>query len=321
MQSNHDIPPVPDPDIRSIPMVLQSEAIPSELLRTFLIIQRAGSYTEAADVLGVSQPAVSSHMKRLQLLVGGELFERNAGGLLLTARGETVRHYASRILNLNWQMLRQCGVGERNRTFRIGVQNVFASTHLVSLQQNLARRVEGHRAIITWGMGSEIYEDVTAGYLDAAFIVRASTNVSRLDERWDERMCWVCSPSFALSEGRPVPLLSWPGSLSDTLATALLPKADIPYSVVLVACDLTSHIAALRGGLGICILPQRLMPPDLKMAEFHFLPQLPLATAGIYVNEGLPKEEAQLLREAIGEVMPTNAPLGPSAQYQLPEAV
>lgn len=102
-------------------MVLRSEVIPSELLRSFLVIQRTGSYTEAAEMLGLSQPAISSHMKRLQHMVGGDLFERGPGGLHLTSRGETVERYAARILNLNWQMLRLCGAGERNRTYRIGI--------------------------------------------------------------------------------------------------------------------------------------------------------------------------------------------------------
>jgi DNA-binding transcriptional LysR family regulator len=301
-------------------MVLTSEIIPSELLRSFLVIQRTGSYTEAAEFLGVSQPAISAHMKRLQQLVGGELFERGAGVLLLTERGETVKHYASRILNLNSQMLRQCGVGGQRRTFRIGIQNVFAPTHLVSLQDNLERRLGQDRSIITWGMGLQLCEDVSLGYLDAAFVVRPSTNTSKFDIQWDEEMCWVCAPNFVLGEARPIPLLSWPGSLSDTLATAALSRADTSHSVVFVAHDLTSHVVALRAGLGMCILPRRLVPPELKIAEFHFLPQLPFALSGVLVNEGIPEVEARLLRDAIGEVMRANAPLGPDPGYRLPEA-
>jgi len=298
-------------------MVLTSEVIPSEILRSFMAIQRTGSYTEAAHMLGVSQPAISSQMKRLQQIVGGDLFERSGGGLRLTARGETVKHYASRILNLNWQLLRQCGAGER--TFKIGIQNVFAPTHLVSLQHSLERGLGQHRSIITWGMGLQLCDDVRIGYLDAAFVVRPSTSTSKFDVRWDEKMCWVCAPNFVLGEGRPVPLLSWPGSLSDTLAIAALSRADTSHSIVFVAHDLTSHLVALRAGLGICILPQRIVPPQLKIAEFHFLPELPLAMSGVLVNEGLPEADAQLLRDAIGEVMRASATLGPEAGNRLPE--
>lgn len=216
-------------------MVLRSEVIPSELLRTFLLIEKTGSYTDAADILGLSQPAISSHMKRLQQMVGGELFDKSHGGLSLTSRGEIVKHYATRILNLNWQMLRQCGAGESKRTFRIGVQSVFAATHLASMQQNIARRLPDHRTVITWGTGAEIYDDLKAGYLDAAYIVRDAIEDTQRGQCWDETMCWVSCPGFVVGEARPVPLLSWPDSLSDRLAIASLSQNDTSYTVVLVA--------------------------------------------------------------------------------------
>ena len=49
------------------------------------------------------------------------------------------------------------------------------------------------------------------------------------------------------------------------------------------------------------------------------LPPLRLARSRIYVNEGLPQQQAQLLREAIEEVMPPNAQCGPEARSRLPE--
>ncbi len=300
-------------------MVLRSEVIPSELLRTFLLIEKTGSYTDAADILGLSQPAISSHMKRLQQMVGGELFDKSHGGFSLTSRGETVKQYATRILNLNWQMLRLCGAGEGKRTFRIGVQSVFAATHLASMQQNITRKLPNHRTVITWGTGAEIHDDLKAGYLDAAYIVRDGTDDSQRGQGWDETMCWVSCPGFVVGEGRPIPFLSWPDSLSDRLAIASLSQSETPYTVVLVAYDLATLLSAIRAGIGVCVLPQRLVPKDLRTAEHHFLPPLPLARSRIYVNEGLPQQQAQLLREAIEEVMPPNAQCGPEARSRLPE--
>jgi DNA-binding transcriptional LysR family regulator len=143
----------------------------------------------------------------------------------------------------------------------------------------------------------------------------------KFDFRWEENACWVCGPNFVLEEGRPIPLLSWPGSMSDIIATSVLSRADASYTVALVAHDLTSHFVALRAGVGICILPERLVPADLKVAEFHFLPKLPLVMAGIVVNEGLPETEAQKLLDAIIEVMPAGAPFGPEVSPPLSEAV
>ena len=64
--------------------------IPIELLRTLVAISDSGSFTKAADALGLSQSAVSLQIKRLERLVAGELFRKAGSGHRLTERGEMV---------------------------------------------------------------------------------------------------------------------------------------------------------------------------------------------------------------------------------------
>src|SRR5262249_56823866 len=47
--------------------------IPTELLRTLVFVVDQRSFTKAAQSLGVTQPAVSAQIKRLQFLLGYEL--------------------------------------------------------------------------------------------------------------------------------------------------------------------------------------------------------------------------------------------------------
>lgn len=58
------------------------------LLRVFVVTAEAGSVTEAARRLYLTQPAISAALKRLALAVGAPLFARSGRGLALTARGE-----------------------------------------------------------------------------------------------------------------------------------------------------------------------------------------------------------------------------------------
>jgi LysR family transcriptional activator of mexEF-oprN operon len=58
------------------------------LLRVFVVIAEAGSVTEAASRLYLTQPAVSAALRRLTMAVGAPLFVRAGRGLALTARGE-----------------------------------------------------------------------------------------------------------------------------------------------------------------------------------------------------------------------------------------
>jgi LysR family transcriptional regulator, mexEF-oprN operon transcriptional activator len=61
------------------------------LLRVFAVVAEAGSVTEAASRLYLTQPAVSAALRRLTEAVGAPLFARNGRGLVLTSRGERLR--------------------------------------------------------------------------------------------------------------------------------------------------------------------------------------------------------------------------------------
>lgn len=58
------------------------------LLRVFVVVAEAGSVTEAARRLYLTQPAVSAALQRLSRAVGAPLFARQGRGLGLTARGQ-----------------------------------------------------------------------------------------------------------------------------------------------------------------------------------------------------------------------------------------
>src|SRR5262249_24618252 len=79
--------------------------IPTELFRTFVAVVDMRSFTRAAQALGITQPAVSAQVKRLQQLLGGELMDKSAPGVMLTPAGETVLVHARRLLAINDQIL------------------------------------------------------------------------------------------------------------------------------------------------------------------------------------------------------------------------
>lgn len=58
------------------------------LLRVFVVVAEAGSVTEAAQRLYLTQPAISAALRRLSERVGAPLFARAGRGLQLTARGD-----------------------------------------------------------------------------------------------------------------------------------------------------------------------------------------------------------------------------------------
>ena len=77
---------MPDPH-HPPPPALRADDIDLTLLRTFLAAHRAGSMTKAAAELGLSQPGVTSQIRRLEQ-VGVTLFHRAGRGLTPTAAGD-----------------------------------------------------------------------------------------------------------------------------------------------------------------------------------------------------------------------------------------
>ena len=61
--------------------------LPLNALRAFEAVGRHLSFTGGAAALTVSQSAMSRHVSGLEQLLGKQLFDRDAGGLVLTAAG------------------------------------------------------------------------------------------------------------------------------------------------------------------------------------------------------------------------------------------
>jgi LysR family hydrogen peroxide-inducible transcriptional activator len=67
-------------------------------LRYFCAVVRTGSFTRAADELGVTQPSLSQQIRALEKQIGNPLFERLGRSIRLTASGEALRQPALDIL-------------------------------------------------------------------------------------------------------------------------------------------------------------------------------------------------------------------------------
>ncbi|MBO8167850.1 MAG: LysR family transcriptional regulator [Thermoanaerobacteraceae bacterium] len=64
-------------------------------------VARVKSFSKAAKLLHLSQPAVSSQIHSIENYYGAKLFERSTSGVTLTPIGETVYKYAKEILKLH----------------------------------------------------------------------------------------------------------------------------------------------------------------------------------------------------------------------------
>lgn len=127
-------------------------------LRSFLAVVEVGSFSRAAEQLGVSQQAISRHIQALEQAVGVQLVERDQRAALPTALGKELIHYANNILAESsgfQRLVAEALAGNRARV-RLG-SSPTASTQLVSEAVLSLQRDCGH-----------IHLDVIAGALPSA---------------------------------------------------------------------------------------------------------------------------------------------------------
>ncbi len=153
---------------------------------------------------------------------------------------------------------------------------------------------------------SELSRKFANGYLDVALILSVDAVPKRAVAQWQEPLVWIGPPDLRLKPGAPIPLLSLPNGISDQVAVEALEDAGLKYSIVFCAPDYAAHLEALRSGIGLFVVPQRMVPHDLKIASD--LPALPQCHGGICVSEDTESQSSRAVAAAMAEVF---SPLSP----------
>ncbi|OYU91206.1 MAG: LysR family transcriptional regulator [Bradyrhizobiaceae bacterium PARB1] len=271
--------------------------IPIEIVRTVVAISETGSLTKAAERLGLSQPAVSSQIKRIQGLVGGALFTKTSQGATATQLGKLVLHQARRILDANDQMLRIGGAAHTPQPIRLGLSTLF-------VRQFLSERSTGKLTdiVIHTDNSVGITKGLIEGFIDIAYMFENPEMTSEISHlivnEMDEEFVWVRARDFVLSPGAPIPLLTWPG---DNLMIRTLTRHGLAYKIVFNSPDYHAKLAALEAGIGIAAIPKRMVSEPLVWAQDYYLPPLPPLKALLCARSHLESAQSTDLLKAISE--------------------
>jgi DNA-binding transcriptional LysR family regulator len=244
--------------------------IPTQILRTVSVIAEAKSFTQAGIKLGLSQPAISDQMKRLQRLVGGAVFERNgSGGLSLTPKGKVVLTIAQTLLNANDRLLALGGIGKQSQRLRVGMTMLYAEQFLASLaQHSMLNRVQ-----VTCAYSSTLAKMLEDGNLDIACLVDDQPAVGEPVFGWNEEFVWACGKDFELQLGQPIPIVGCEGALGSRMMNALA-GAELLVTVAFDSADHGARVVATATGIGIMGMPARHVVDPLQLANRYSLPSM-----------------------------------------------
>ncbi len=144
------------------------------LLRVFVVVAEAGSVTQAAARLYLTQPAVSAALRRLTDALDAPLFVRQGRGLSLTHRGERLLATVRPHLRALAEAARAPAVFDpatSDRTLRLGLADGTEGWLLPPLRQMLSREAPRMRLVVLAVQFRTVLEALASRAVDAAVTV------------------------------------------------------------------------------------------------------------------------------------------------------
>lgn len=280
--------------------------IPTDLLRTLVTIVDLRSFTKAAQAVGITQPAVSAQIKRLQTLLGYELFERQSAGVTLTSQGNAVVDYARRLLSINDEIV-GLGKGDRARKrIRIGLPGDLSGPLLPWTLAKFRTRWPDFNFQTLSGAAPALLRDMREGKID---IVVALSTQAPVDARhtWTDQLVWARSDATKIDPDAPVPMLAFSEEcMCFRAGTNALRESGRTHRLVMMSGTVLVLAAGVDAGLGVLVMTSgRIRLTQLKRWDDGPLPKLPELHVGIYTREGA---DSKALNELADELAPLLRP-------------
>lgn len=150
-------------------------------LRMFREVVDAGSISEAARRMNLSQPPLSYHMKMLEQELGVTLFHRGRKNIELTGAGRLLYERAETMLSLESAVSREVSEEGTKKTLRIGVTPT-TSPFLIPALARL-RQMEGNLCFeVSDNNSFSLLEMLEKGLLDCT-LLRSPIRLDGLDAR------------------------------------------------------------------------------------------------------------------------------------------
>lgn len=254
-----------------------------DLLRTFIAVAEAGTFTGAAERVLRTQAAVSQQVARLESALDKKLFERTTRSLALTAEGELLLGYARRMVNLNHEAVLHVTGVEASGVLRLGVCEDIIPRLLPRL---LARFTAIHpqvELILHTNLSTQLKDMLNRGELD--IVIAKRDGPTAMDGRviWREPLVWVAAKDYKLEKGVQLPLVLLPQPCSyRELALQTLREANLPHTITCTSHSIMGLQAAVAGGLGISVLGRSFVQEGVSELPPTFLPELPQTEIAVF---------------------------------------
>lgn len=246
---------------------LNARRLDIDALRALRAVRQHGGVTRAAEMLGLTQSAVSHKIKRLETSLDCDLLTRRPGAPMFTAAGEELLDYGDRILGLHDEALLSLTKTDLTGRILLGLTEDTTCSDLARILGRF-RRLHPKVAVRTKvRMSLVLRAMLDRGELDAAIIQVFAHEVRPTDiVLFREGLHWVRSAELTLPDTGPIPFLSfdddcfyrrWALDIGQDVGDLL--------ETVFECSSAAGIMAAVHAGLGVALLSDRYLRPGIQI--------------------------------------------------------
>lgn len=248
-----------------------------DALKMFIMIAKKGSISAAASELGYAQSNISTRVQNLENDLQTQLFYRNPHGVTLTSSGEELYVRAIKIVSLSDDTVNKLHhPKEFLGSLKIGTLQTAASTFLPSLLSKYHTKNPNVELTIETGTTLASAQKVLNYQLDGA-IIGGTVNEPDLISipLMDEDICIVTSSDDGVDIKNDSLLVFPSGCAYRNVLETWLNAQNVVVHHPIEFNYLNAIIASVSAGLGISVLPKRIVQPyvDSDALNIVDLPQ------------------------------------------------
>lgn len=241
-------------------------------ISVFLQLARTGSFSGAAKLIGISQPALTRTIQQMEAAVGQRLFDRTTRSVVLTSTGRELQPIAERLeaeFDSAFGELSRFVEGRRGRIAIAALPSIAA----VVLPPAIAHYRQQHPSVevaVLDGLSGSVLDAVVHGQADIGLTIRPSPRATlSYQPLLSDEFGLVCRPDDELAgngplpwsvfEGRPFVAMAPESSVRQMTDAAFL-QAGLAVPPLYGCAFLGTAGSLVAAGLGITALPRLTLP-------------------------------------------------------------
>lgn len=230
--------------------------------------------TKASIKLHTTQPAVSLAIRELEQYYGVMLFDRIGRRLKITEAGQRFREYATHIVTLFDDMEKGMRNWDSFGILRVGASITIGSQFLPNYVKAFHNRYPGTEVRAVIEPSDQLEQKVLINELDLALIEGVPHIPSFMSEEYmEDYLTVICPANGFFHQGQEITidefrqqnfLLREKGSGTREVFERVVEQAGFSVTPVWESTSTTALVNAVSNGLGISVLPYRMVDSPLK---------------------------------------------------------